>query len=199
LERGERLPGRTAVRFNAVTDFLFAPIVASIRSGAEALKPGPRRKPDPFDAWGRQNFKFMNYARRSLLGNEEVHQAILQPEIRVKIVSAFGRSVHRTISPTHAVLLTDRELITIREGPAPGGRERYGGVWDYMPLQRIERLSIAEAGHGAVGLSIQLLGGMHLDLPFEVSARNRLEALQAKFDELTECRLEQGKALAKPD
>jgi hypothetical protein len=69
LERGERLPGSTAVRFNAVTDFLFAPIVARIRSGGEVLKPGPRRKPDAFDAWGKQNFKFMNYARRSLLGN----------------------------------------------------------------------------------------------------------------------------------
>lgn len=192
LERGERLPGSTTVRFNAVTDFLFAPIVARIRSGAELLKPGPRRRPDPFDAWGKQNFKFMNYARRSLLGNEEVHQAILQPEIRVKVVSAFGRSVHRTISPTHAILLTDRELITIREGPAPGGRERYGGVWDYMPLRRIERLSIAEAAHGAVGLSIHLPGANHFDLLFEASARNRLEALQAKFDELTECGLEKG-------
>ena len=117
----------------------------------------------------------------------------------MKVVSAFGRGVDRTISPTHAILLTDRELITIREGPAPGGRERYGGVWDYMPLRRIERLSITEAAHGAVGLSIHLPGANHFDLLFEASARNRLEAIQAKFDELTECRWEEGKGAAKTD
>ena len=72
----------------------------------------------------------MNYAKRSLVGEEEVQQAILQPEISVKIGAAFGRTYQRMVAPTNAIILTNREIITIREVPSPGGRERYGGVCD---------------------------------------------------------------------
>ena len=184
LEGDDRLPATTAVRFNSVTEFLFAPIVTRIRSAGSASEPRPDGQSTAFHAWGRQNFKFMNYARRSLLGQEAVHQAILQREIRVNIVSAFGRSLRRTASPTHATILTDREFISIRELLYPGDQERYGGVWDYVPLPRIDRLSVASVGHGLVGLTVHLPGEARLDLQYETSAGPELDALRAKFSEL---------------
>ncbi len=188
LEGDALAPARTAVRFNAVTEYLFSPILTRIRAGSERsrlARPGIR---DPFDAWGTRNFKFMNYAKRSLVGDEEIQQAILQPEISVRIGAAFGRTYRRMVSPTNAIILTDREVIAIREVPSPGGRERYGGVWDYMPLRRIDHLSIAGAGQGVVVLSIHLPGEVHVDLRYEASARLELDALLATFQELRNSR-----------
>jgi hypothetical protein len=184
LEGDGLAPARTAVRFNAVTEYLFSPIVTRIRSSAEVSKVPRTGGQDPFDAWGTRNFKFMNYAKRSLLGDEQVQQAILQPEIWVQIGTAFGRTYRRMVSPTNAVILTNRELIVIREAPSPGNRERYGGVWAFMPLMKIDHLSMTGIGHGDVVLSVHLPGEMHIDLRYEASARPELDALLATFHEL---------------
>jgi hypothetical protein len=184
LEGDALAPARTAVRFNAVTEYLFSPILIRIRAGSERWRLTRPGMQDPFDAWGTRNFKFMNYAKRSLVGDEEVQQAILQPEIWVHIGTAFGRTYRRMVSPTNAVILTNRELIVIREVPSPGNRERYGGVWDFMPLMKIDHLSMTGIGHGDVSFSVHLPGEMHIDLRYEASARPELDALLATFHEL---------------
>jgi hypothetical protein len=191
LEGGGLVPATASVRFNAVTEFLFTPIVIRIRSGGQTSKAGPGGAADLFQDWGRSSYKFMNYARRSLIGNEPIHGAILQPEIRVGVLSAFGRGYHRTISPTHATILTDRELISIREVPYPGRRERYGGVWDYMPLAHIEALSVTSVDRGFLVLSIEWPGDTHLDLQYEAAARDALDALVAEFPGLRAAQLEE--------
>jgi hypothetical protein len=195
-ERDGLVPASATVRFNAVTDFLFAPIVTGIRTRRRARKAPSTGKPDPFQAWGRRNFKFMNYARRSLIGDEAVIQAVLQPEIRVAVVSAFGRTIHRTLSPTHAAILTDRELITIREIPYKGDRERYGGIWEYLTLDRIERLSMTEDDRGLMALSIHLPGGSRMQLQYEPAARDELETLVAGFSESVATRTPSGDSAA---
>ena len=186
FERDSRVPSSTTIRFNAVTDFLFTPIVTRIRASAQARKAAPGAGSDPFDEWGRRNFKFMNYARRSLMGGESVIRAVFQPEIRVRVVSAFGRTYRRTISPTHATILTDSELVTIRETQYKGDRERYGGVWNYLPLDRIERLSVTREEDGLVAMSIHLPGESRIQLQYEPAARGELEALVRRFSELRE-------------
>jgi hypothetical protein len=119
----------------------------------------------------------MNYARRSLLGNDAILQTILQPEIRVRIVSAFGRSLRRRISPTHATILTERELISIRESADAGDRQRYGGVWDYIPVKKIADLSVSTSSPGLLRLSMELSGGPRFDLLYEDSAASDLAGL----------------------
>jgi len=84
--------------------------------------------------------------------------------------------------------LTDRELITIREILYKGDRERYGGIWDYLPLDRIERLSVAGEEDGLVALSIHLPGESRIQLQYEPAARDGLDALVGKFSELREDR-----------
>jgi hypothetical protein len=183
LEGRSRDPSSTSVRYNAVTEFLLTPIVVRIRAAGRTITAGLRGRSnfDVFDSWGRRNYKFMNYAKRSLLADEEVHVAILQPEILVSVSAAFGGALRRTVSPTHATILTDHELISIREKAHPGGRDRYGGVWEYIPLPRIDGLSVGIVGRGLVGLSVHLPGHARLDLQYEDSARPELEALAARF------------------
>jgi hypothetical protein len=184
LEGDDRLPSSTLIRFNAVTDFLFTPVVARIRSAGQGPRPQPAEESGAFQAWGRRSFKFMNYAKRSLLGNEAVLQAILQPEIRMRVVSAFGRSLRRTLSATHATILTEHELISIRELASPGDQERYGGTWDYMPLRKIAGLSVSRNGHGLLRLEVELFGGFRFDLLYETSVGADLDAMVAKVTEL---------------
>ncbi len=181
LEGDDLTPTSSTIRFNAVTDFLFAPILAGVRGRGATLPRTTAAGPDPFLEWGKRNFKFMNYAQRSLMGDEVVVHAVLQPEILRGRVSGFGQAYRRTISPTHATILTDRELITIREIVHRGGRERYGGVWTYMPLRRIEGVSMTEGHHGLAVLSVELPGGGHMQLQFEPSARGNLQVLVERF------------------
>jgi hypothetical protein len=172
------VPSSATLRFNTVTDYLFRPIVKRIRLGAgEARLATPRSEGKTFDHLVRVNYKFMNYARQSLLAEETAIHAILQPEIREGVLSVLGKTYYRTISPTHMSILTDGELITIREEVGWGGKERYGGVWDYVPVDKIVSLSLSEKGSSLLNLSIQLPEGARLDSLFQASARQDLEQL----------------------
>ena len=168
----------TVIRFNAVTDYLFTPIVNQIRRGGQPPGPmGDGHDADSFMGWVKSNYKFMNYARRSLLGDEAIRHAFLQSEIRVRVASALGRTYSRPVAPTLATILTDQELILIREVLVRRNQDRYGGIWDYVRLKAIESVEIAETGRGHLRLSIGLHGGAPLEFLYEPSARQDLEGL----------------------
>ena len=146
-----------SLRFNAVSDYLLQPLVERMRRGAAGIEmAGETVDASQFEGWAQQSYKFMNYARRSLLPGESVVQAIFQPEILKPVVSVLGRTFYRTLAPSQAVILTDRELVLIREEHRRGGRDRYGGVWDYLPLGKIEKVSLEEKNGGLLSLAVEL-------------------------------------------
>jgi hypothetical protein len=133
---------------------------------------------EKFNGWVRRNYKFMNYARRSLVGGEAVIHAVLQPEIRANEVTIFGKTFYRVVSPTFAFILTDRELIVIREAERKGWEARYGGIWDFIPLDKIRSLTLSEKDSSLLALSIQLLPeGTRLELLVRSSAKQELEPI----------------------
>lgn len=171
--------------FNTVTDYLFKPIVSKIRLGVgPSGQAAPKTEPKKFDPWAHSHYKFMSYAKRSLLGCERVIQAILQPELRAKKLAVPGWTYYRTIFPAHAAILTDRELILIREDEKPTGKDRYGGIWDYIPLSKITSLSLAEKGDRQLELSIQLAENARLDMPFAAVAKQEILQLLEQFEVL---------------
>ncbi len=90
-----------SLRFNAVSDYLLQPLVERMRRGAAEIElAGEAADAGQFEGWARQSYKFMNYARRSLLPGESVVGAILQPEILKPVVSVLGRTFYRTLAPT---------------------------------------------------------------------------------------------------
>ena len=176
----------STIYFNSVTDYLFTPILNKIRtlnfdSSLRDLKP----EQEKFDHWVRSNYKFMNYARNSLVGGERVIHSILQPEIRTEGVKILGRTYYKIISPAHVSILTDRELIMIREEVRHRGKDRYGGIWDYIPLNKITDLSLRDANGGLLVLSIQLPEDTRLEFLFQESARKEVNELLHRFKELT--------------
>jgi hypothetical protein len=148
------------LKFNSVTDHLFAPFVDEIR-GARGGLVGVDHEPEirKLDRLSQLSFKFRNYARRSLLPDEQVIDALWQPEIRHKLLNLLGRSFYRTMTTTHLLILTDRELIVLREdegSPRWRDNSRYGGVWIYISLDKIASITLTQIDANLLALSIHL-------------------------------------------
>lgn len=118
---------------------------------------GSARKFSPLK-W--KHFKFMNYARNSLRPGERVEQYILQPEMEIDRSKLFGMTLlKRTICLTHIRIHTDRELILIRDNECSqrwNDGVRYGGIWNYVPLNQLQDLIMEDATYGLVDLTIKL-------------------------------------------
>lgn len=72
----------TLLCFNSVTDFLFNPIIEAIRRSDEPVIPVDLpQESEKFSSLASSYFKFMNYARNSLLPGEPVAHYFLQPEM----------------------------------------------------------------------------------------------------------------------
>ena len=172
------------IQFNSVTDYLFAPILEKIRGFATGSNLNvPRTEQEKFDNWQRTSFKFMNYAKHCLLGREHVIHTVLQPEIRTIGIRILGRSFYKVLSPAHAGILTDREIIMIREEVRHVGEDRYGGIWDYIPLSKVTGLSINDIGTNMFSLSIHLTDEVQLDFLYQASARDEVDKLLSRFKE----------------
>ena len=178
------VPSSSSFKFNSVTDYLFTPILENIRLATvhprdEVLS----SELEKFDPWAGVNYKFMNYAKRSLVGGEKVIQAMLQAEIRAGEFTLMGRTYYRRISPTHMTILTDRELIVVLEEGSKGGVDRYGGTWHYMPLKEVIALSISRKG-ALLALSIQLPQDARIERLFQPSAKQEIDQLLDRFRKL---------------
>ena len=159
----------STVRFNAVTDTLFEPLLARMRQAGVEDQDAANSELEKFDIWSQVNYKFMMCARRSVLGGEKVLRAYLQPQIRLPRLILLGRTFYRTLSPTHAIILTDREIVSIRED------SWYGVIWEYFSLYNIVTLSLSERDNNLFALCIQLPGNIQLEYLFEASAKRDLD------------------------
>jgi hypothetical protein len=167
------------LRFNTVTQFLFDPLVALIR---HALTDCPdqadlRTEQARFEPLRQRHFKFVSYARNSLLPGERVISYVMQPEMRAPRLSLLGKSVTmRIIDTAHLCILTDGELIVIRDDPASlqsCNETRYGGVWDYIPLCRVRAAALEEREDG-LALTLCQPGDERFNVLF--ASEHRLEA-----------------------
>jgi hypothetical protein len=176
----------STLRINTACSHLFAPLLERMRLASGGL-PKAAHSPDAgvFDHWNSLNYKFMNYARGSLLGGDRVMHAILQPEIRSNQVTVLGRTFYRTIAPTLACILTERELILIREDIRLVGGYLYGCIWDYIPLGKIADIALNARDNRLLVLSLQLPGDTALEYQFQTAARTEIETLLDRFGELT--------------
>lgn len=176
----------STIKFNTVSDYLFKPILENIRLASfDSVSATQRSEVEKFDYLTRINFKFMNYAKHSLMRGEKVIHAILQPEIRERVFVIFGKVFYRTLFPTHISILTDQELIMIRENEGHGRSSKYGGVWVYIPLNKIVNLSLNEKESNLLVFSIQLSGGECLAYLFQDSLRREANQLVDRFRELS--------------
>jgi hypothetical protein len=174
----------TKVRFNSVTEHLFTPLVDALRPPSEAGGEADRNGfSHAFDSLADRNFKFMNYARRTVRPGENVAQYVLQPEIGERLLNFFGVGFTQRVAPAHIAILTGGELIFIRDDPTQHVRtkEPYGGIWDYIPLGKIQSVRLDPAEQGRLELSILFPHKQHLAFLYEEARKADVEKLRKQI------------------
>lgn len=186
--RGRASDGASAVvrlKFNAVTERLFTPFVEKIRGAADYPQDNDRAAElEKFNGADLLTFKFRNYARRSILPGAQINATVSQPEIRRPLLKALGRAFQRTVAMSQVLILTDRELIDIHDDPdSPKWIDdtRYGGVWSYIPLNKITAVDLTEQDTGLLALAVQLPQNDHVDFLFLPERRRELERFVAQL------------------
>lgn len=171
----------TVIPFNTATGRHLAPFIHKMRPAPTAVdETGWQAELAKFDYLVSASFKYMNYARESLVRGEKVIQTVWQPPIRQHRFTLFGRPFHRTIALAHLALLTDQEVILIGDDAQSTARGvRYGGIWQYVPLRHIAAAALTQPADDRVTLSLTLAcGGQRLDKVFAASSQPALEHFQ---------------------
>ena len=140
-----------------------------------------------FDYLQDLNFKFMNYARRSLMPGDTVIASLLQPTIERNPFKIPARIFSRQISPAHLAVLCDRELIWIQDEPRSWDNTHYGGIWHYIRLNKLANLTFANQGSDAFRMRLEFIDSSKLDFVFHVDLLERAEELAEAI-----CKLQPG-------
>jgi len=132
--------GASAVRidFNTASRDLFQLVLDSIRSTRyRGLHTDIERELEKFEPLNRLDFKLMTFGCQCIVDGALVHRFHLQTR-----VSSTGPSGQLIIDvPASLAVLTQKELIFIREGDARD-TGYYAGAFHFLDLARIERLEI---------------------------------------------------------
>jgi hypothetical protein len=177
--------GTSTFEFNAATGARFAPFVDKIRAATNgSASKGAGAEQAKFDYLATLNFKFMNYAKSSLMGSAKVLRSIWQPEIRASTLPVGP--FYKTVCTSHLTILTDKELILIWDDERVSGnkRSKYGGVWRYIPLRNIVSVTVTEQANDLVTCTITLSGNDRLDRVFAASNKQALEQFQSEVKKL---------------
>lgn len=170
------------IEYNTVVNDLFVLVVNNLRTVTHV--PSQTHKVEktatyPFRELSLQNYKFMNLAQESLLTGEDPVFWIFQQAIRGKVLVFFPT----LISAAHMHILTDCELILIREEynkSFKGGN--YGSFRTYIPLSKISALEItADSKTSYLSLVIRLALNEEILSLFEPSKKQELETFCTNF------------------
>jgi hypothetical protein len=93
----------------------------------------------------------------------------------------------RTISTAHLSMLTDRELILMREDERFSTRKkgkRYGGVWQYIPLRSVVSLTTTQRAENLLTLSINLTDNKSIDRIYALDKSEEVAAFQSAVEDV---------------
>ena len=159
----------TTIRYNAVTDPIMAPFLSCLRvTPATGGSIDLDRERSRFDFLSFSNFKFMSYGQASIQQGARVNRILLQPQIRHDIFRFSGFNISRLIQPSHLIILTDGELIIIRDDDSqPWSRkDPYGAIWSFISRERILDSYLTTVEDDRMQFIIELSGGKCLRIKF---------------------------------
>jgi len=130
---------QSTISYNTVRDDLFDPIIERIReriSPEEAMLEG--QNGERLSDLKQLDTKFLNYTKQSLMPGEKIINIIYQPRVQ----EANNKMMETLPEHTHAVVLTDNELILIKEDNHryKDVHSNYGVVKDFIPLHHVKDL-----------------------------------------------------------
>lgn len=173
-------PVHSVVEYNTVTEYLFKPIIEIIRQVSESSRlPEPAKGLNKFYQIKELSLKFLNYSRQCILPGEEVVRAVFQPDIPEKWFNFLGKTFFKVISVAHIFILTGKELIIIRDYESvKDTNRRHGGIWSFIPINRITGISLDEnPERGTFTALIRLTDCSTIESMFHASERDGLDVM----------------------
>ena len=170
------------VEYNAVVVALFNRIVKTMRQVQLMLDNiGDDRDLSKLEFLHKSNYKFLNYSHESILPGEKIIGTVYQSDIYEKFLIVFKR----TITLAHLTILTDKEIIIIKDEELVEVKREYdfkqGGVWAYIPLHKIINMTInVNEKKGVLNFVIFVKEGV-ISLLFSSSKQQDLEDLARNF------------------
>jgi hypothetical protein len=178
------LPSISVFGCSKTTDLVFAPLFQRIRLRIVSLnEKAPSRHMERLDRWKELNTQVIERAKHCLMPGETVIESILQPEIRPGIFS-LDKASRKAKCPTHICILTDKELVLIREEPSLGKKDKCGSVCNFIPLSRINSLAVTQENEKLLVFSIHISNGVVFETLFDPSLQKDVERFLARTREL---------------
>ena len=177
----------STIEFNTATARYYAYFQHQFRSTSEVVEDAAlETEQKKFDYMATINYKFMNYARSSLTGREKVLHSVWQPEMRERSLPLFGWLFYRTITTAHLLILTDKEVILVRDDERSHLNRgiRYGGARRFIPLRSILSTSLTEQDNELLTFSLHLCQDRQLEYLFAASLKPELEQFQVELEKI---------------
>jgi len=174
-----------AVEFNQANLRHFEPFFRRLRPAPEISEQfNPQTERAKFEFLSNQNFKYMNFALECLLPGERVIQSLYQPTVRLDGFSLFGHVITHPSALSHLLVLTESEIILIGEADQVSEEERgkYGGVWRFLPLNKLLSVSISPAAGERFSLRLAFSPNLQLERQFDSARLPELEKLQMELE-----------------
>jgi hypothetical protein len=167
------------LRFNAVSECFYKPFIRLVRKSSF-----------PEDASVDYSFlseleekslKFASFCHQSILPGEKVLKLVWQLELSLNFIHRLEPIFHHPVFPSHVVMLTDHELITIHETEPQTLNDKYGGTWDFVPLTKIESLFLTQHNDDQLKLEVKLVDDTCLQVLFLSDKLPEVEGLISLF------------------
>ncbi len=175
----------STVEYNETTLRYFAPFLQKMRPvTVESATLDMKAERARFDTLASLNFKFMNYARDSLVPSEMVNQFIFQPKNCQNMFSLFGHNYYRTISQAHLVILTDSEVILIGDtvNTSDNKRSKYGGVRRFLPLRSIVSVTLEPTLNNLYSFRMQIAPQLTVARLFDAAHLTEVENIKKAIE-----------------
>ena len=188
----QTLSGTVSVKFNTTNDALFEPVVEEIRRGMGDLhfldlSLGENdHELSKLDYLSALNYKYMNYGRKSIGPGDTVVAIAYQPERCIQEYTLFNKTLFRRHTTSHLSILTERELILIKENKQikTDKEALYGGVFSYIPRHRIQDISFVPNSENTLStMEIILPDSLRFSSEFSLDNED-LPAFQQKCQEV---------------
>jgi hypothetical protein len=163
------IPSTSVFGCSPSTDYIFAPLMQRIRLRIVSLnEKAPSRHLEKLDRWKDLNSQVIDMARHCLMAGETVIESILQPEIRSSIFEP-DRVVRGVKCAAHIYILTDKELVMIREDPTRGKKDKRGNICTFVPISKINSLTLTRENDNQLVVSIRISNGDVYESLFNIS------------------------------
>lgn len=164
--------------FNSTVERVFLPIITALR--ATSIMPesddSATKTQEEVAKLGyvwKRNFKYFNYAKHSLAPGTTIQASVYQEDIPLSKLNFFNKPVFSSYLSGHLAILTNRELIFIKESEELRAihKSTYGGVFSYIPLQKVKEVVFETTGDKKVDclMNISLLDGKHYQFQFSTT------------------------------